>query len=232
MGFTNDLKSEVTSIINSEFVRRQGRKVPETVDLTLGNEAVDIDGAVLYADLVASTALVDSQNDRFAAKVYKMYLVAASRIIRAESGEITAFDGDRVMAVFVDDSKCTRAARAALRINHAVREIINPAIKAKYSGTDFELRQVVGIDAGPLMVVKTGIRQYNDLVWIGRPANYAAKLCAMREGGFSSWMTKAVYDGMNDSTRISAGRPMWEPVPWAGMKGAVIYRSNWHWGID
>jgi len=88
---------------------------------------------VLYADLAESTNLVDAHKAWFAAEVYKSYLHCASKIIRDEGGIITAFDGDRVMAVFIGDLKNTSAARSALKINHAVVNIINPAIKAKFS---------------------------------------------------------------------------------------------------
>jgi class 3 adenylate cyclase len=53
--------------------------------------------------------LMYSQNfkDWFAAEIYKSYLISACRIIRDNGGEITAFDGDRVMAVFIGNMKNT-----------------------------------------------------------------------------------------------------------------------------
>lgn len=46
----------------------------------------------------------------FAAEIYKSYLHCASKIIRCENGVITAFDGDRVMGIFIGDLKNTSAA--------------------------------------------------------------------------------------------------------------------------
>lgn len=63
-----------------------------------------------------------------AAEVYKTYLRCASQIIRDEGGTITAYDGDRVMAVFAGENKDTTAVRTALKINHAVQLILRPAI--------------------------------------------------------------------------------------------------------
>src|SRR4051812_36873707 len=62
----------------------------------LSNDAVEIDGTVLYADLAESTPLVKGYKDWFAAEVYKNYLYCAARIIRLRGGVITAYDGDRV----------------------------------------------------------------------------------------------------------------------------------------
>src|SRR5436305_868835 len=83
-------------------------------------EAVELDATVLYADLADSTGLVQGYKDWFAAEVYKTYLMAASELIKNNDGTITAFDGDRVMGVFIGGSKNSSAARCALQINHFV----------------------------------------------------------------------------------------------------------------
>ena len=231
MGLENDLQSEVKEIFATSFSSRKGTVVPEAEDVQLGNDAVMFNEAVvLYADLAESTKLVNDYKDWFAADVYKSYLHCASKIIRDQAGTITAFDGDRVMAVFVDDNKRTNAAKCALKINHAVQEIINPAIKRKFSTTDFAVRHTVGIDVSKLFVARTGIRGSNDLVWVGRAANYAAKLCALRENGFASYITGDVFDIMNEDAKIG-GNPkqdIWEKRRWTAV-GIDVYRSSWRW---
>lgn len=89
--------------------------------------------------------MVDSTKAHFAAEVYKSYLLCAARIIRSEGGVVTAYDGDRIMAVFIGASKNTCAVRCGLKISYVVQKIINPAIQQQYT-TDFQLQQVVGID--------------------------------------------------------------------------------------
>ena len=174
--------------------------------------------------------LVDRESASFAAEVYKSYLHCASKIIENEDGVITAFDGDRVMAVFIGNYKNTKAARCALKINYAVQEIINPAIEAQYSTQTYRVRQVVGVDSSSLFVARTGVRGANDLVWVGRSANYAAKLSSISEPGFSSYITERVYNKMNDEAKFDSedARPMWESKTWNGI---TIYRSEWTWVI-
>src|ERR1051325_7049118 len=155
-----EIIKEIEPIFASEWEEREGRKVPEADDISLTNAAVKLSGTVLYADMVDSTGLVDGFKPWFAAEIYKGYLLGASRVIRRNGGEITAFDGDRVMAVFVGDYKNTSAARCALKINHAVVKIINPAIKTKFS-TDYSVKHSVGVDTSTLFVAKTGIRGSN-----------------------------------------------------------------------
>ena len=215
-------------ILTQKWDTRQEKKVPKPGDLRLSNGAMQLNGTVLYADLDASTNLVDSHRPGFAAKIYKAYLSCAARIIKDEKGDITAYDGDRIMAVYAEDEKDTRAARSALKINYTVTEIINPVLKRFHPDKDYRVRQVVGIDTSNLFVASIGIRGANDLVWVGRAANYAAKLCSLPPE-YPSRITEAVYSKLNDSEKYSNdGRSMWEPTTWNDMK---IYRSTWRWEI-
>lgn len=223
MGMTDDLNAEVNKIIKEQWTTTDGRVVPETENIELGNKGVNLDATCLYADLAESTNLVNAYIAPFAAGVYKCYLNCACRIIRSQEGVITAFDGDRVMAVFIGDSKYTAAVRAALAINHAVSEIINPALKAFYKENlkDFQVRHSVGIDTSKVMAARTGIRGANDLVWVGRSANYAAKLCSLREGNYATWITGDVYDKMADKVKMTTDgtKNMWEERTWAAQGG-------------
>lgn len=227
----DDITSILKGILKTKWQRREGRVVPEATDVKLGNDAVELEGAVLYADLAESTALVNGFNDWFAAEIYKCYLVGACEIIRGTGGSITSFDGDRVMAVFVGDSCCDNAAQSALRINYLVREIINPAIKAEYPNTAYVMKQAVGVDHSKLFIARTGIRGANDLVWVGRAANYAAKLCSVRSAS-SSFITADVYNRLTNRVKMGGDplRSMWTKFSWQE-RGIVAYESNWWWGF-
>jgi class 3 adenylate cyclase len=227
-----EVRAEVAAVFATRWKRREGQVVPEAENITLGNDSVELDGTVLYADLADSTALVDGFKDWFAAEVYKAFLVASCRIVRANGGIITAFDGDRVMAVFLGSMKNSRAGQSALTISWAVQSVINPAIKAAYPDTSYIVRHCVGIDTSKLLVAKTGIRNSNDLVWIGRAANYAAKLSALNEEGYSTFITERVYRKLNDQSKYGGQpkRDMWEKRTWTPM-GVNVYRSNWHWPL-
>lgn len=232
MGLKSDLESEVATIFRSRWSERNGDKVPEAEDLKLGNDAVTLKGTVLYADLADSTKLVDEQTKQFSAEIYKTFLHCAAKIIRAEGGTITAYDGDRIMAVFVGNLKNTPAARAALQINYAVQKIIIPAMKSVYTDSTFVPQHVVGIDTSDLFIARTGVRGANDLVWVGRAANYAAKLAALPET-YRTYITKDVYDGMKDEVKVSAdGRPMWTKLIWTEFNKSTIYGSTWLWRVD
>lgn len=227
MSLRDELSTYVTDTFRQRWSTRDGKKVPTPEEVRLGNEGVRLDATVLYADLDGSTNLVDSKKPHFAAEIYKTYLYCTAKIIRSCGGTIVSYDGDRIMAVYIGSSKNTSAVDTALKINWAVTELINPALRKQYDST-YTIRQVVGVDTSELMAARTGIRGTNDLVWVGRAANHAAKLTAM-SADYASWITGSVYDNMHDSTRLShpAQTPMWEKRFWTSMGNRRIYRSTW-----
>lgn len=230
MGLKDNLAEEVKETFSKVWEVQKTDSVPAPEDLRLNaNHAKDLEKAtVLYADLDGSTSMVDNYKWEFSAEIYKVFLRCAAQIIRSEGGSITAYDGDRVMAIFTGSSKNTDAVRSAMKINFAVQEIIQPAINAQYR-TDFKLAHVVGIDTSQLRAARIGVRGDNDLVWIGRAANYAAKLT--NESGKPTWITKAVYDNMKDEVKYHNGLDMWQRSYWTSMNNMEIYSSSYWWSI-
>jgi class 3 adenylate cyclase len=227
----DDLQSAVKKIFTDDrWTIRDGNVVPEPEKLGLGNDGVNLDGTVLYADISGSTQLVDSATPHFAAEVYKAYLACAARIIKNEEGVITAYDGDRVMAVFIGKAMCTNAVRAALKIKGAVGTIVQPAMKAQYPQTNYVLKHVIGVDTSKLLASRIGVRNDNDLVWVGRAANYAAKLTTLSDE-FSIWITGSVYDGIQDGVKFAGITNMWTEHTWNTMNKMRIYRCG-AWKID
>lgn len=83
------------------------------------------------------------------------------------------------MAVFIGNRKNTTAAKCGLRINYAVNEVIRPAVLSQWPDAKYVIKQRVGIDTSDLFVARTAIRGSNNLVWVGRAANYAAKMATV-----------------------------------------------------
>jgi class 3 adenylate cyclase len=202
--------------------------IPVQGDLGLGNVARSFDAAtVLYADLDGSTSLVESYSWKFSAEVYKAYLRCAARIIRDEGGAITAYDGDRVMAIFLGQAKNTQAVRAAMKIAYAVKQVINPALRAQYTTTDFTVAHSIGVDVSSIHAASIGVRGDNDLVWIGRAANHAAKLAGKH--GYPIWITKEVHDVINDDVKkdSNTGASCWYRNLWTEMGNREIYGTTY-----
>ena len=169
---------------------------------------------------------MDSQEATFAGQIYKPYLVTATRVVGSEQGTITAYAGDRIMAVFTGRKIAERAVRTALKICYVVQKLLNPAIRDLKPDTRYLLNQSVGVDCGELLVIRTGSHSANDLVWIGPAANHAAKLSTRPAP--RTHITKEIYQLLPPELRVGpSGQQMWAPEWAPGMGNRRIYSSSW-----
>lgn len=112
MALGDDLGTEVRQIFAEQWTTSKGI----AKNLKLANDSRHFARAtILYADLSGSTTLVDAHPWTMAGEIYKTYLACAARVIRSMGGEIVAYDGDRVMAVFISDMQTSNAANALCR---------------------------------------------------------------------------------------------------------------------
>lgn len=206
-----------------------GYVVPSAESLTFGNSGVRIDATVLYADIRGSTTMVDELRDTRAAEYYKAFLHCSAKIAKGENGTITAYDGDRLMAIFVGRNQAVEAIRGALKIGTAVSDIINPQFQSIYGDKHRRFTHTVGIDCGVLLAAKTGVRVDSDLVWVGPAANYAAKLNSFEglDGAFPIRATERVIEragGLGYFTMENDGTSIWEG-PYNNLPLAHHYRT-------
>lgn len=231
-GFEARPRSSSQTDLQRHWETRDGRVVPVPQNLGLGNDAVKLNATVLYADMADSTKLVDSSPPYFAAEVYQSYLTCAAKIVKANGGTITAYDGDRIMAVFIGESKDSKSVKTALQINGAVHDVINPSLIRQYPNSAYRLRHVIGIDTSPLFVARIGVRNDNDAVWVGRAANYAAKLAAINEDN-TIFITTEVFSQLGDSAKFGGNDKtlIWKTRAWTTMNKMQIYSSTWKQGL-
>ena len=232
VGVKEDIESEVNVIFKSAWTIEETTKIPDPEDLKLGNHGKLIDGVLLYADLEDSTRLVSNYSREFSAEVFKAFLLSACRLIKLHGGSITSFDGDRVMAIFASGDKNSAAAKVGLQINHAIMNVVNPAMRAFYSSTDYKIKHVVGIDSGKILAARTGVRNDSDIVWVCPGANYAAKMCSIRGTSYRTFLSEDVYNHLLDPSKFggTVRSNMWERYYWSD-EARYIYGSNWSWSF-
>lgn len=233
MSLHDDLTNAVDNVLGKKFLQRDGQKVPSSEDVTLANGAVKIEAAFLYADLAGSGLIAKSCPWDTTAKIIRAYLDCAVRIIRAHDGAIKSFDGDRVMGVFVGDYKRTNATKSALKIQWATRHLIQEEARKRFKSVKdngVKIQQACGVDVGVSRAVRAGIRNNNDLIWIGSPPSFAAKLSDLREYPYCTYISAGVYNRIADEAKLSKGVDMWEKrsTKFAGTS-EVCYRSSYWW---
>lgn len=231
MTWIDDLAEETEELLSTDWNTRDGYVVPESSDVALANGAVKIDAAFLYADLVGSSQLAKMCPWETTAKVLRAYLGCSTRLIRAYGGEIRSFDGDRVMAIFKGESKETDAVSCAREIFWTVEKLIDPMARKKFKSVrenNVVIRNCIGVDTGQAVAVRAGIRGSEDLIWIGRPPNWAAKLSDLREYPYSVVVSSLVYSRLPISSKVDGGSNIWQKCTrdYAG-EDLTAYRTNY-----
>lgn len=155
------------------------------------------------------------------------------RIIRFHGGEIRSFDGDRVMGVFIGNTKRTNAVKSSLKIYWATEHLIEAEAYRRFKSVknnNVKIRQACGIDVGESRAVRAGIRNNNDLIWTGSPPSFAARLSDCREFPHCTFISEGVYKKMSKEAKICDETDMWEKrmLQYAGEK-ETIYRSKYTW---
>ena len=237
MSLSDNIASDVQTVIDTPWSSRTGQKIPDTDEIALAGGAVELEATFLYADLANSSRMAKELDRRVAAKIVKSFLATSARIIRSCDGKIVSFDGDRIMGVFYGGSKNSNAAKCALQINYAVLEIIGPKFTNKYDSvknSSFVISHGVGIDTGTVLTVRGGARGSNDLIFIGRAANLAAKLSDLRQPPYRSFITASVFNRLGEKSKYGDGDAddelMWQSRTWQFLgQNLSIYRSSWQW---
>jgi len=235
MALSDSISSDIQTIIDTNWNKRKGSVVPSTDDVALAGGAVELDATFLYADLANSSKMAKELDRRVAAKILKSFLATTSRLIKSCDGTVVSFDGDRVMGVFIGDYRNSNAARCALKIKYVVSEYIRPKFEKKYESVKdatFTISHGVGIDTGEVLAVRAGARGTNDLIWIGRAPNLAAKLSDERESPYHTIITASVYNRLNDESKYGGAdkNNMWESRSWKFLGDTIsVYRSSYHW---
>lgn len=194
MGLQQEIAERVHDVLSTTWELSEPRDVPRTEEVVLGTGAEVMELAVLYCDVAGSSALVSKFPLAVAARIVKLFLRVSTHVISHYGGSITSFDGDRVMAVFSGEGKECRAVRSALALGALVPQVVQPRLteflkeREKPQGVPpfvwpaepFQLRHGSGIDTGRVLIVRAGQRIDNDLIWVGRAANLAARLSEIR----------------------------------------------------
>ena len=157
-----------------EELRRQGRRVGETVEVEVTVVMSDIRGYSGIAEITAPTALAGQLNE---------HRSAMNAAIIGEGGTVMQFVGDAVMAVFgapvAQDDHADRAFAAAQAM-HAAQDEVNGRW-ATDGRTAFGLG--IGLSTGPAAAALLGSEERVEYTLVGDTVNLSARLQQLAEAG-------------------------------------------------
>lgn len=152
-----------------------GRQVGEAVarraleqEVSLGGETRDV--AVLFVDLVGSTALAARRPPQEVVALLNEFFAEVVDVVERCGGWINKFEGDAALAIFGAPIELAGKEESALR---AAREL---AVRLRALP---ELQAAIGVAAGEAVAGHVGAERRFEYTVIGDPVNEAARLCEL-----------------------------------------------------
>ncbi len=151
-----------------------GRQVGEDVAAKALASGVDFGGelrevAVLFVDLVGSTALAARERPEHVVRLLNRFLTEVVEVVEDCGGFINKFEGDAALAVFGAPASIDDPAGRALR---AAREM-----QVRLVAEVTELTAAIGVAFGEAVAGNIGTERRYEYTVIGDPVNEAARLC-------------------------------------------------------
>lgn len=170
------IKDEVDKIFNTQFNITNSQEIPDSNRIPLSNNSGNkINLAMLFVDIRDSTTLTSSMMNEDIAPMYKAFFTGVSIIVKGNNGKICSYNGDGILCAFDGENKISNVVRCALNINWFMLKILKPHMDSLIGNPDF-FSWNIGADAGDVFIVKAGIKNDNDFIWVGDATNCAVKL--------------------------------------------------------
>ena len=180
------------------------------------NVLAKVDMAVLYIDLVGSTAMTLEMSEERVAVIISAFVHEMSYVVRQYGGYVLKFVGDAVIAYFNGENNTLMAADTAVECAKAMIRAVEKGINPLLNQYDYpDLSAKIGIDCGKVLVVRYGSdakRSYVDLM--GPVLNISAKIqsharpCQILVGS-------DVYERIHPSGRRAFREVEWKDGEWS-----------------
>jgi adenylate cyclase len=158
--------------------------------------------AILFADISHYTPFAEALPPYDVIHVLNRYFYLVGRAIRRNSGVISDYVGDGLMALFGVENTASPAfdaVKAAFEMFEAV-ETLNPYLETMYA-KHFHIR--VGIHFGEVVVGTIGIGDMKKVAAIGDAVNLASRIeTANKELGASFLISEAAYGQVKEQVEV------------------------------
>ena len=197
MATNQEALDQVKQYLEEPYERSTIYSVPKKNDLTFDNTVKELKHAkIFYIDMRKSRKILTDATDFWSVKIHKAFLRAVIHCIEKRDGHLRSFNGDGILAFFIDDNAASKAVRAAMDIKGFVNEINDILVENNKNKIDFG----IGIAQGPIMVAKSGKggddQTKQDLIWIGITLYVAVELSELGKTSENIWVSDNVFSSV------------------------------------
>lgn len=170
---------------------RSGRQREQIISDLSRNAAILVDGAHVYVQLLDFGAvMLDQQRETEAGHrrvlgMLHLHYAACDSVAEEFEAQRVDYHGPRMHAVILTPAGAQNAgarARRALEFADAIKRTIDDVGDRTGNG-QFKTRVRIGVDSGIAVAINSGSRDEREPLFLGNPANYAAKLAEGADEG-------------------------------------------------
>jgi class 3 adenylate cyclase len=212
---------------------------PDVDKLRTGNDWARMQDVVaVVADMKGSTKL---GLKRYVNSTIRLYEVATGGGVKVASRfgpDFVDIQGDGFFCLFHGEDAYRQGMAAAMSLAYFSEQIMEPAIM-KFTGSDRVLTGLkVGVAAGRLAVGRVGVQGVNELIWPGKPVNWAFK-CSGATDRHQVIVTERVFSRIVEPNEFifrpcymphhGHGLRMWASVSVPALPGVKCYARKTPW---
>jgi adenylate cyclase len=236
-----DVVNRVDVFLKGDYSTTKPRDVPDPGEVPLGRKGMEFEATALFIDVRQSTDIAEAFRRVTAAKMMKGYFAGAVKIIADNGGAVRSFNGDGMLAFFAGGRRTSPAVKSAMQIDWFVTNVLRDKFRRYFENNLAALGQALdfdigcGIDDGLIYAVKVGIKGTNDVAWVGRATNTAAKLSNLGSGSHNIYITSNAYKRLTDDAKFASdGAHMWsdQAVLKLGGVNRYVRTSNYQWDLS
>src|ERR1017187_7474452 len=187
------LNKQVGATLSTPVTVRDVENFPEADDVRsrkMWTRMTDV--VAVVADLKSSTKLGTGRHINTTVRLYHAATGGGVEVATRFGPEFTDIQGDGFFSLFHGQDAYARAIAAAMSLAYFSKEVLEPRI-TQFLGEDCPATGLkVGIAAGRLAVGPVGVRGATELVWPGKPVNWAFK-CSGAADRHQIVVTERVY---------------------------------------
>ena len=210
-----DLEGEVTRQLQMPVTVKDVDDFPDLDELRPGGQWTRLEDVVaVVADLKGSTRLGMGRYVNTTVRLYRAATGGGVKVVSRFAPSFTDIQGDGFFSLFHGDDAYQRGMAAAMSLAYFSNEVLEPAIE-KFAGEDCPRTGLkVGVAAGRLAVGRVGVRGTSELIWPGKPVNWAFK-CSGAADAHQVIVTERVFDTVIRSNEYLL-RPCYVNGHWHG----------------
>jgi class 3 adenylate cyclase len=171
---------------------------PDVEGFRPGGKWARLHDVAVVADLKGSTRLGMGRYVNTTVRLYRAATGGGVKVACRFDPAFTDIQGDGFFCLFHGDDAYQRGMAAAMSLAYFSKEVLEPAIR-KFAGEDcLRTGLKVGVAVGRLAVGRVGIRGTSELIWPGKPVNWAFK-CLGAADAHQVIVTERVFNNVIQS---------------------------------